>query len=105
MKITYAALALILIVPIFAYAQENIELSANGDMDDYLLPENIEAWEHDLDWDFFIDLDFCEILLDIFADREIADEDIYDIFPDVWELDFEPYPLWEDEWTIEDFDW
>ncbi len=98
MKIVYAVLALILMLPIFAYAQEDIELPANGDMDDYLLSEEIELWEQDLEWDFCIDLEFYDILLEIFLDLEIVDEDIYEIFPDMWEPEYEPYPLWEDEW-------
>ncbi len=102
----YVVLMLILTISIFAYAQDEMELPANGnDVDDYLFSEGVELWEQDLDWEFYIDLDvFCDILLDTCLDLELADEDMYEIFPDLWEPDYEFYPFWEDEWLMEDFD-
>ncbi len=78
----YAVLALILVIPIFAYAQDEAALLENwDDLDYYLLSEEMpdwELWDQDSDWEFYIDIDvFCDIFLDTCLDLELADEDIY----------------------------
>jgi hypothetical protein len=112
MNEVYAALILILVVCIPASAQDEMApLSDEDDLDYYLLREigfPGELWE--LDSDLFLEetwveqtawCDICDILLWLFLELEVTDEETEEIFPDLWELDYEFYPLWEEEWNID----
>ncbi len=88
-----AALILILMISISAYAQDEAEPLLNGDDScAYLLLETEskeECWELDFDLTFWIDADeWCDILLGICIDLEVTDEEIYEIMPELWEDDW-----------------
>ena len=92
-----AALILILMISISAYAQDEAEPLLNSDDScDYLLLETEskeECWELDFDLTFseslWIDTDeWCDILLGICIDLEVTDEEIYEIMPELWEDDW-----------------
>lgn len=101
MKRVYAALALILMIPALAYAQDlGIPLPDENNADDYLLLDvvlEVELWEED--FELCLDMDvFCDILLELCLNFEVTDEEMYEIFPELWEPYDVIYPFWEDEW-------
>jgi len=105
--VLYITPLLILMISVSAYAQNEAELSSNGDdYDNHLVPEmelEEELWELDSDLTdlelLWADVDLlCDILLEICLELEVTDEGMYDIFPDLWEPDYEFYLFWEDDW-------
>ncbi len=105
MNRAYIALVLILMIPIWADAQDAAEVPSNVDNADVYLPSDVdleaELWETiDLDYsELWSDMDWlCEILLELCLELEVEDEDIDEMFSDQWLPDYEFYPLWEDEW-------
>jgi hypothetical protein len=100
-------LALILIISLPVYAQDEAEPEINGDdFFNYLLLETEleeEPWITDFESDpfdsFWTEMDaLFDILTEICIEMEVTDEEVYETFPDLWEPDYEPYLFWEDDW-------
>ena len=97
-------LILILLIPICASAQDEVELSLD---EDYLL-WNIDLWEEYWESDFddpcmelcCSDMDVLDsILLDVCLDLGVSDDDMFEMFPELYEQDYEFYLLWEDDFS------
>ena len=96
MNRAYIALAMVLMIPMLAHAQDEVELLPDTDnYNNYLLlgtePEE-ELWEAELDLIYLelfseeADL-WCDIFLEICLDLEVTGEEICETVPDLWELD------------------
>ena len=95
-------LILLSLTPIFANAQDEIELAMS---EDYLLLD-VDFWQEFWETDFDLpcqelccgDIDALDnILLDVCLDLGVSDNDIFEMFPDMYEPDYEFFLLWEDD--------
>ncbi len=99
---TCVVLILILLTPIYASAQDEVELSLD---EDYLLWD-VDLWEGYWESDSdvpcmelcYTDMDVLDsILLDVCLDLGVSDDDMYEMFPELYEPYYESYLLWEDD--------
>ena len=92
MKKLYAALILILIIPISAYAQGEVAESTDESSDDCLSCDIEEEMDTDIEISEIPSIDIgelCEILLMICLELELTEDEIYELIPDLWEADYE----------------